>query len=556
MKLFTKAQIKNWDLITQKRQSVTSLQLMERAAEKAALFLLDNYSGALFQIVCGRGNNGGDGLAIARFLNQKGQKIRLYLIQMGSPSKEYSENLQFLLDSHFPQITISEPENFILEPQGVIVDCLVGSGFKNPLPELANTVIQKINQSGLVIISIDIPSGVSPDLEDQDDFFNIPNQDTNSISNKIFTDNGNPFVHNYPSYNGNSTHNNKILARITLNFEIPKLSSLIPEIGKYYGQWKCLDIFLDEEYEKNQPSPYFFTTQKDVVSILQPRGKFQYKGDFGHSLLLVGSYGLAGAAYFSSSAAVSSGSGLVSTLSPEINSAILQTLAPEAMFLPGAGCQILESIPSINLERFTAIGLGPGLGTAASTEKSVISFIKNLKIPLVLDADGINIISKTKNWKTWIPAGTILTPHVGEFNRLMGGGSKNPIERLKMGVELAAEISCVIVLKGAYSAIILPTGHVHFNSTGNPGMATGGSGDVLTGILTGLLAQSYSPANAAILGVYIHGSAGDLAKQVKGEMGLKARDLLGNIGNAFKELEDLKSASLLPASILDPKNHY
>ncbi len=523
MKLFTKSQIKRWDQHTLEMESISGLDLMERAAERASEYLLKFVPSSLYQIVCGKGNNGGDGLAIARILAINHKIIELYIVEEGTSSEENIINLK-RLPSSIKTRFIKNKGDFILINKGVIIDCLLGSGFHLPLSALMNETIQKINQAEVPIISIDIPSGMMPDGPDKDQL-----RDQLKETEKT---------------SGKSTSMECIKASMTLSFEVPKLSALIPGTGENFGELICLPIGLDKEFAQKEESLFYFTERTDAINLLRKRNKFGYKGDFGHSLMIAGSLGQAGAALLSSSACVGSGSGLVTILTPELNRDILQSQVPEALWLEGGGEKMIEKIPLTSFDKYNAIGLGPGLGTSLNTTKVIQHLIKTIGKPLVLDADALNILSTMVGWKAFLPKGSILTPHVGEFNRLMEGGSQNPYKRLEMARNLSHQINSVIVLKGAYTAVISPSKEVYFNSTGNPGMATGGSGDVLTGIITALMAQGYPALEAARLGVYIHGMAGDFGKEIKGETGLRATVMINNLGKAFRDLEIAKNPFL------------
>ena len=507
MKLFDRTKIVKWDQVTLDREYITGSQLMERAARGMARYLSENFLYQKFHIFCGNGKNGGDALAIARLLHEQNIEVKVYILEIGKSCLEFLENMAFLNMKGIPYKRIEIPSDWIPDREGIILDGILGTGVHYPLPPLVQIMIPILNKSGLPIISIDIPSGLPPDIETQ---FKPE-----------------PLI--------------GIRASQTLYIEVPKLSSLVPGTGEYYGKQTRIPIGLDQDFYQTEPSPWYLTGLEEALKLFKTRGKFAYKNDFGHSLIIAGSYGKAGAALLSTQACIASGSGLVTVLSPERNSDILQLGAPEAMFLSGGGDTILNSIPKIPFEKFQAIGIGPGLGTDSETNHCLFRFIKNIRRPLVLDADALNILSSHSNERDFIPEGSILTPHVGEFNRLTQGGSEDSFQRIILAKSLAISLKSIIILKGAYTAVIFPNQEVHFNSTGNPGMATGGSGDVLTGILTGLLAQGYSSRDAALLGVYIHGRAGDMAAQAKGENALKAGDITFFLSQAFLELEKLKN---------------
>lgn len=519
MKLFERIQIGKWDQATLHRESLLGIQLMERAATALVVYLLKHYPHQKFQIFCGNGNNGGDGLAIARLLHFQKIEVKIFLMNLGTTSPDFQLNLETLNTLNIPILSLEYLEGADLGEEGVIVDALLGTGARYPLPEILMKWIPILNSSGLPIISLDMPSGIPTDLF--------------------------PEPVSYPIFG--------IKAFETLFLEIPKLPSFLPEVGEFFGKWNLIPLGLDPQYYHSERSPWYYTQENEALKIFKTRNKFAYKGDFGHSLIIAGSYGKAGAALLCTQACIASGSGLVSTLSPEINAPILQIGSPESMFLPGGGEKILDRVPKFPEKRYNSIGLGPGIGMDLETRECILHFIKNTRLPLVLDADALNILASDSTWKDFITPGSILTPHVGEFNRLTQGEAKNPYQRLKLALDLASSLKIVVILKGANTAVVLPNKEVHFNSTGNPGMATGGSGDVLTGILTGLLAQGYTSEETAILGVYIHGRSGDLGALDQGQNALKAGDLCKYLGPAFLEFEKLKNSSWPAESVAGPK---
>jgi len=323
-----------------------------------------------------------------------------------------------------------------------------------------------------------------------------------------------------------------VKAHYTLTFHSPKLSFLLPENGEFVGDWTVVDIGLSKEFVKAEKARFFFTIKKSIRKLLRVRNKFDHKGTFGHALLVAGSHGKMGAAVLCGGAVKRSGAGLLTIYSPACGYEILQTSIPEAMVLTDSKKDFISDGP--DLEKYTVVGIGPGLGQDEETARAVGKILQGGK-PCVIDADALNLISSHRELLHLIPAGSILTPHPKEFERLVGKW-KDEFERLERQIELAIKIKSVVLVKGAYTSIATPEGKVYFNSTGNPGMATGGTGDVLTGILTGILAQGYTAAEAAILGVYLHGSAGDLAFLETGPESLIASDLVKFLPNAFRQL--------------------
>lgn len=471
---------------------------MERAAQACTTWLLQYKPEKRFQIFCGKGNNGGDGLAIARQLHQKGIAVAVYILEFGKlGSDDFQQNLQRLHTLQLPITFIQTPEHFPpVDKDDIVLDALYGSGLNQPLQHLSALLVHHLNTSGTTIISIDVPSGLF--------------MDTTSVGNVI------------------------IKAAHTLTFEVYKLALLMAENAPFIGEVHVLPIGLHTGFFDTESTPYKLLTLKGIVNIFKKRSRFAHKGTYGHALLIGGSWGKTGAVVLSAKAALRSGVGLLTTYVPKSSYTILQSTIPEAMTLTDTGDKWILEAPE-ELEKYAAIDIGPGLGTETETQQAVISLIQAAKKPLVLDADALNIISLNKIVKKYIPHYSILTPHPKEAERLFGE-SKNDFERLQLVQQKAVDLQCIIVLKGHHTYIALPTGKGYFNSTGNAGMAKGGSGDVLTGIITSLLAQGYTPEEAALLGVYLHGLAGDLAAQFLSPEAMLPSDLVGFLSHAFKVL--------------------
>lgn len=503
-KIFSAAQVKAWDAYTIAHEPLSSINLMERAAQACTVWLLKHVvAGKRFHIFCGKGNNGGDGLAIARHLHRKGFETFVYILEfgkMGSP--DFQHNLQRLHDLSLPITFIQTPEHFPpIGKDDVVIDALYGSGLNEPLQNLSALLVHHINNSEANIISIDVPSGMFMDVS--------------------------------------SVDNVMVKAKYTLTFESYKLALLMAENAPYFGEVHLLPIGLHPQFAKEETSPYQLLTLKEIVKIFKKRERFAHKGTYGHALLMGGSWGKTGAVVLAAKAALRSGVGLLTTYIPKGSYDVLQSTVPEAMALTDSNEKMLVTLPE-ELEKYAAIGAGPGLGTSTETQQAVISLIQTSKKPLVLDADALNIISLNKIVKKYIPHDTILTPHPKEAERLFGP-SANDFERVKLMQQKAAELQCILVLKGHHTLIALPDGACYFNTTGNAGMAKGGSGDVLTGIITSFLAQGYAPAEAALLGVYIHGMAGDGAAAALSPEAMLPSDLIRYLAPAFKALN--KAAS-------------
>ena len=503
MKIFPSPLISEIDRYTILNEPISDIDLMERASRSISNYITDRtvFSGEVF-VFCGTGNNGGDGLAVARMLADVESRfsLKVFILNNGNGLKNSpSINLERLKTQGKSDIYFinNETDFPVLNDNILVIDALFGNGLNRPLEGIAALLVKHINNSGALIFSIDVPSG-------------LMGEDNSSTNNE-----------------------NIIRADVTLTFQFPKLSFLFPEHEKYVGDWQVLNIGLHPEAIKNIASPYFFLEQDEIKEIIRPRGKFSHKGTFGHALLISGAYGKMGAAVLSSKACLRSGVGLLTTHIPTKGVYILQTAIPEAMVSIDESETIFTG--ASNIRAFSAIGIGPAIGQAEDTQQAFFELIKVSKTPMVIDADALNILGLHNDWIGMLPNGSILTPHPKEFERLSGEKSHG-FQRLQKALEIAKQNQIFIVLKGAHSAIVCPNGEVYFNSTGNPGMATAGSGDVLTGIILSLLAQGYNSKDAALLGVYIHGLAGDIAATQKGENSLIASDIVENLGNAFKLL--------------------
>ena len=501
--IYPASTIRKWDEYTIKNEPIASFDLMERAAKACVAWLVKDISKENpIDIVCGNGNNGGDGLAIARLLLFYNYTVRVFIKNDSKKSEDNLTNLQRLKECGFTEIiTINENTDIDFQNNSVIIDCIFGTGLDRPVEGFWMNVINQINQSNRRIISIDIPSG-------------LPSEPSISVD--------------LSQRQWNLSQRKGIIkAETTLTFQTPKLSMLIPGWGDCCGQLVILDIGLSQDFCSKNPSDLFFTTFEDIKKRFKKREKFSHKGTFGHALMIAGNKGKCGAAILSSKACIKSGAGLVTVHTNNECSTCIHTAIPEVMIDN-------SFLGSLDIKRFSAIGIGPGIGTESNQKDLLQTLLKNAECPLVMDADALNIYSQNPE-DFVLPENTIITPHPKEFDRLVGK-SENAYERLQKAQKFAKENHIILVLKGAYTAICNVDGKVFFNSTGNAGMATAGSGDVLSGIITSLLAQGYLPMDAAIVGVYIHGSAGDFAKN-KSMTGMIASDIIENLDLVFRELE-------------------
>ena len=501
MKLFRYDQIRQIDEYTIKSEPIASIDLMERAAGQLLRWYLAKFDrSSRVYIFVGPGNNGGDGLALSRMLASNRYDTEVYYIDFTEKtSGDWKINLARLKSETNVAVNYltSIDQLPVVSSSDIIIDSIFGTGLTHPVEGFAGDVIKYINHSDATIISIDIPSGLF--CED----------------------------------NSRNNYENVISADFTLSLHFPKLSFMFAENAHYLGEWVVLPIGLDENAIKNTVSPYNLLENSDVEPLLKIRKKFDHKGTFGHGLLVSGSTGKMGAAVMGAAAALRTGLGLITCHVPLSGVAIMQCALPEAMVQPDRNERHISEIG--NTDSFDAVGIGPGIGTEPESQRVLHKLLEELGKPVVIDADALNILSLNKGWFSLIPEGAILTPHPKEFERLTGE-SDNSFLRLSKQIEFSKEHKCIIVLKGAYTSISTPEGNVFFNSTGNPGMATAGSGDVLTGIILSLLAQGYSPQYAAVVGVYLHGMAGDIAAEESCFESIIATDIIKCIGKAFNRI--------------------
>jgi len=495
MKILSPAQIYEVDRATLKKLEITSSELMEKAGIACFNWLHNVLQGDfnMFHIFCGVGNNGGDGLVIARLLQQYGYEVNTYIVKFkDNKSKDFIDKHQRLKEfGKWPEIIDSNKNFPKISNNDLVIDAIFGLGINRSAEGFTKELIQYINKSNAFTVSIDFPSGLFADK---------------SISDSKAV----------------------IKAGYTLTFQVPKLAFLLPENRNYTFFWTLIDIGLDKNYIDNLKSDYYYIEKEDVFSIYKFRNRFSHKGNFGHSLIIGGSFGKIGSVVLASKAALTIGSGLVTAYLPKCGYEIIQSAIPEVMVEVDADNQLEYYNFKV---KPTVIGIGVGLGTSEKTAKGFVNFLKENKLPLVIDADGINLISKDKSLLNLLAEGTIITPHPKEFERLVGKW-KNDYEKLQKLKEFSIKHKLIVVLKGAYTTIAYKD-KLYFNSTGNPGLATAGSGDVLTGLITGLIAQGYTQINASILGVYLHGKCADIALLDMVEETFIASDIFKYLPEAF-----------------------
>ena len=505
MKIFTSAQIHELDKYTIEHEPISSLNLMERAAKALTRAIEEEWTNRTPVVVfAGPGNNGGDALAVARLLAEDGYQVQVFLFNVHNKlSVDCLANKKRLIEAkrvkQFTEITVNfDPPQ--LEAGTLVVDGLFGSGLSKPLAGGFAAMVKYINQSAAKVVSIDIPSG----LMTEDNSYNI--------------------------------HANIIKADLTLTLQQKKLSMMMADNQQYLGKLKVLDIRLSQEYIQKTDSRCRILEESDIRQLMRPRDDFAHKGSMGNALIIAGSYGICGASVLATKACLRSGVGKVTTHTPKRNYEIMQISVPEAVLQMDTEETIFSE--PVDTENFHAMGIGPGLGTNEGTAIALIAQLRRATCPIVVDADAINILASHRAWMQQLPKDIILTPHPKELDRLVGNASSNCSERLFKASEMAEHLQAYIILKGHYSALCYPDGKIEFCSTGNSGMATAGSGDVLTGIITALLARGYKQADACRIGMHLHGLAGDLAAKELGKESLIASDIIQYLPKAFLRMED------------------
>lgn len=505
MKIFTARQTQELDKVTIKKDGITSFELMQRASAVFSDWFVENFPSteSIINIFCGTGNNGGDGLVVANNLLLADYSVNVFLCKIGAKQSEDNLHALKLLErkfkKHISVINDGDPLPS-LASNTIIIDAIFGSGLTRAVTGYWAQLIEYLNEYKSERIAIDIPSGLRMDK----------NSDGSIIR-----------------------------ATKTLSFEMPKLAMLLPQNHQYLGDWKVKSIGLHLGTMRQTKTAVEYLDAGMIRPLLKTRAKYDHKGTFGHALIVAGAYGTVGAAILAGKAALRTGCGLLTIHSAKIAYPILQMALPEAMVHMDAHKYKLSEIPE--LTGFSALGIGCGIGTNELSQNALLELLEKIEIPLVMDADALNIMALNPSWMQKIPQHTILTPHPKEFERLFGK-TANHFERLELVQTLSAKYNIYIVLKGANTLISSPDGRCFFNSTGNPGMATAGSGDVLTGMITSLLAQGYSTLDAALVGTYLHGLAGDIAMKELEQEALLAGDIIEHIGKAYKTIRSTEGA--------------
>ncbi|MFV8225903.1 NAD(P)H-hydrate dehydratase [Christiangramia aquimixticola] len=500
MKILSAKQLSEADKYSIQKENITSVELMERAATLVFEEIHKRLQGAPIpiKIFCGIGNNGGDGLVIARHLIQHGYEVTTYVVNYSDKrSEDFLTNYEKLKDitNNWPQLIKNEDSFPDIQTGDFVIDAMFGIGLNRPLENWVGKLVEYINASQAFTLAIDMPSG-------------------------LFTDKG-------PEKNSAI-----IEADYTLSFQAPKLVFFLPETMDYIGELQLLDIGLDREFLAKLESDIYLIGKEEAASLYKTRKKNSHKGDYGRVLIAGGSYGKMGSVQLTAKAALRAGTGLCSLYIPKIGYQIIQTALPEAMVITDNEEDLITSIPAdFDADVFC---FGMGAGTDRKTVTAFRQFLSEVKTPILVDADGINILSENKDMLDLLPEGSVLTPHPGELKRLIGEWKDN-FEKLEKTRELSEKYKVIVVIKGAHTFIVNGK-EVFINTSGNPGMATAGSGDVLSGIITSLMGQQYNNVAAAVLGVYLHGASGDIAVRELGYESLLAGDIADHIGRAIMEL--------------------
>lgn len=513
MYLVTAQEMRELDRLTIEEYGTPGHVLMERAGAGATDALLHTFPQAretAVLVFAGKGNNGGDGFVMARLLKKQGVKCEVIL---AAPKKEITgdalRNLNAFAKVHgkITEITDSAQLDVVqnkLRRSGLIVDALLGTGLNAPVRGLIASLIELINMSGLPVMAVDIPSGLDADR-------------------------GEPL-------------GTAVQAELTVTFGYPKRGQVGEPGASYVGQLAVVDIGIAAEAIAMVRPRVELLTAEEVGLLVRSRRHAAHKGDFGHLLVLAGARGKSGAALLCGGSALRVGTGLVTLGGPSSLNAVFSSVLIEAMTIPlpelpdGSFC-LDENAMSQAVQGKTAIAYGPGVGVSADTIGLTRWLLRQSKVPMVIDADGLNCVATDVDMLRNAQSPLVLTPHPGEMARLLKAtNAEIQAHRLDVARSFATEHKCHLVLKGANTVIAAPDGRAWINSSGNPGMASGGMGDVLTGIIGGLLAQGYPPEEACCLGVFLHGYAGDMATEEKGEAGILARDLIERLPSGLRAL--------------------
>ncbi len=506
------AQMQEIDRLMIEEFDYPGLLLMETAGRKSAEFLAERYAGKRFLIVCGTGNNGGDGLVIARYLTARDFNVQILFTE--SPEKctgDAHTNLKIIEKRGIPYRVFPDFDvaGYLKGGGAVVVDAMIGTGLRQKLREPFLSIIKLLQAQSAPVVAIDMPSGL---LGDTGAVINVP-----------------------------------LKCEVTLTFQLPKICHCVTPASLYCGEVVVVDIDIYRNVQERLGVKTEMITDAMVRSWRQSRQMEAYKNRFGHVMVAGGSRGKGGAPALTASAVLDVGAGLVTAFIPGSAACAFHRNTLEGMSIPYG----TESTPYLNdvsadifpdyLKDKTVLAVGPGLGDNADATAFLKGILPHIRVPMVMDADALNIMAKNPAFWELIPhetlAQTVVTPHPGEMARLLRTGTEEIQERrFESAMQLAVERKIIVVLKGAGTLVAAPNGSVYFCPLGNPGMASAGMGDVLTGVIAGLMAQGYPALKAAALGVYVHARAGDLVAETQGVEGVTARKTSRNIGAALFQI--------------------
>ena len=494
---------------------IPSLLLMENAGAETVREIQVAFPGESHTrvvVLCGRGNNGGDGFVVARRLAGRGASVRTFLLaRPDAVQGDARVNLEILEKLGAPPVEIASAGDLpalgdAIRSAGLVVDALLGTGSRGPAQGLLAEVIALVNRAGKPVVAVDLPSGLGADL---------------------------------PEPQGPA-----IRAALTVTFALPKVSLLLYPAAGYAGTVRVVDIGIPERLGGDGPPAVGLLERADVASAFPARDPSAHKGNFGHVLVVAGSVGKTGAAALAALAAQRTGAGLVTLAVPASLNAILEVKLTEVMTEPlpeteaqTIGLDALEPLTRLAHGK-SAVAIGPGLGTHPATQRLVRALVARLHLPMVVDADGLNALAGEPDSLQRAGGPLVLTPHPGECARLLDLPRAEVLsDRIRLARETATRFHLTLVLKMARTLVADPVGRLAIVPTGNPGMATGGTGDVLTGVIAGLIAQGIAPPESARAGAYLHGLAGDLAAECVGQEAMLAGDLLGSLSGAIRRMK-------------------
>ena len=507
MRLVRSSEIQEMDRITIEQMGIPGVVLMENAARGAARMFLAHFrppSDSNVLVLCGRGNNGGDGYVIARYLHQAGLKVTvIVLAETANVGGDALLNLEIIRRMGLSIVQAARREDWDRESKRMstcdyIIDGILGTGLNAPVRGMYEEIIEAVNRSRKPVMAIDIPSGL--------------NADTGQAMGKA------------------------IRANLTVTFGFPKAGQLVYPGAEWVGRLACVNIGIPKEVADRIPTMYRLIEPGDFADLLMVGAQDIHKGNRGHLLILAGSTGKTGAATLTALGALRGGAGLVTLGIPESLNAVLEEKLTEAMTLPLPGTpegslslQAEEKIAGL-MEGKTAVAIGPGLSTHPETTALVRRVVSRCPLPVVIDADGLNALAGEISLIARCRGHAILTPHPGEMGRLSGLSNREvQMDRLGNATRFAKNHGCVLVLKGARTVVAQPEGPTYVNPTGNPALSSGGSGDVLTGLIGGYLARGWPVSKCALAGVFLHGLAADFLGETMGQAGLLAGELPGVI---------------------------